>query len=224
MLKIDAGTLDFLKKLKKNNNKDWFDANREKYDVAKQDFIQNTASLIKGISSFDEEFAAAEIEPKKCISRINRDIRFSKDKTPYKTNFFSIINQGGKKSNLAGYFFQLQPGNSFVGGGVYMPESNDLLDIRKEIHYHLPEWKKIAEDKSFLKVFPDGVQSPEILTRVPKGFDANDPAEEYIRMKGFFTYLTFSDEELMSGKAEKKIFKAYESTLPLIRFINKALS
>lgn len=223
MLKIDAGTLDFLKKLKKNNNKEWFDANRATYEVAKQDFVEYTSSLIKGIASFDDEFAAAGIEAKKCVSRINRDIRFSKDKTPYKTNFFSIINQGGKKSNLAGYFFQLQPGNSFVGGGVYMPEPNDLLDIRKEIHYHLPEWKKIAKDKSFLKVFPDGVQSPEILTRVPKGFDANDPAEEYIRMKGFFTYLTFSDEELISGKAEKKIFKAYESTLPLIRFINKAL-
>lgn len=222
-MKIEKSTFDFLSKLKKNNNKEWFDANRPLYEGAKADFTQAVADLITGISKFDDNIKAAGLDAKKCVNRINRDIRFSKDKTPYKTNFFAIISEGGKKSHLASYFFQLAPGGSFIGGGVYMPEASHLLDIRKEIQYGLKEWKKIVEDKQFLKVYPEGVQAPEILTRTPKGFEPNDPADAYIRMKGFYTYLEISDAELISGKAEKQILKAFAATKPLIEFINKGL-
>jgi uncharacterized protein (TIGR02453 family) len=222
-MKIQKSTFDFLSKLKNNNNKEWFDANRALYEGAKADFTQAVADLISGISKFDDNIKAAGLDAKKCVNRINRDIRFSKDKTPYKTNFFAIISEGGKKSPLASYFFQLLPGGSFVGGGVYMPEAPDLLDIRKEIQYGLKEWKKIVEDKQFLKVYPEGVQAPEILTRAPKGFEPNDPADEYIRMKGFYTYLEIPDADLISGKAEKQILKAFSTAQPMIEFINKGM-
>jgi len=222
-MKIQKSNFDFLSKLKKNNNKEWFDANRPLYEGAKADFTQAVADLISGISKFDDNIKAPGLDAKKCVNRINRDIRFSKDKTPYKTNFFAIISEGGKKSHLASYFFQLVPGGSFIGGGVYMPEPPHLLDIRKEIQYGLKEWKKIVEDKQFLKIYPEGVQAPEILTRAPKGFEPNDPADEYIRMKGFYTYLEIPDADLISGKAEKQILKAFATTQPMIDFINKGL-
>jgi uncharacterized protein (TIGR02453 family) len=217
-------TFRFLKDLKKNNNKDWFDTNRGRYEAAKEEFLQLTTDVIQGIGAFDPGVQAAGLDAKKCISRINRDIRFAKDKTPYKTNFFSIINQGGKKSNLAGYFLQVQPGDSFIGGGVYMPMPPDLLDIRKEIQYNFDAWKKIAESKSLLKIYPDGVQAPDVLTRVPKGFDESDPAAEYVKMKGFFTYINISDDEVYTKAGLKKMLKAYETALPLVNFINGALS
>ncbi len=118
---IQQSTLKFLAALKENNNKEWFDENRKAYELAKNDFLEFTNQLINGISKFDDAIFKANLEPKKCISRLNRDVRFSNDKSPYKTNFFAMINQGGKKSNLVCYYMQLQPGNSFIGGGVYMP-------------------------------------------------------------------------------------------------------
>ena len=220
---LSKDTFKFLKELKKNNNKEWFDDNRSVYEIAKADFVEFTNDLIKGISKFDAKVASANLDPKKCISRINRDIRFSKDKTPYKPNFFAIVNCEGKKSNLAGYYMQVQPGASFSGGGSYMPMPPDLQDIRKEIQYNLADWKKVVEAKSFLKMFPEGVQAPEILQRIPKGFEDTDPAAEYLKMKGYYTWLPFTDADLQSKDAIKKVLKSHETAETLVGFINKAL-
>ncbi len=131
---FQPSTISFLKSLKKNNNKIWFDKNREKYDAAKDDFEHFVQSLLQKMIAFDPDMK--ELEAKKCMFRINRDIRFSKDKTPYKINIAASFNKGGKKSINAGYYFHLQPGgNSFVGGGLWMPNVPELKKLRQEIDY-----------------------------------------------------------------------------------------
>lgn len=118
---IQKRTFTFLKDIKNNNSKDWLDEHRANYNFAKNDILKLTAELIKEASSYDNSIARAGLEPKKCITRLNRDLRFSNDKTPYKTNYFIILNKDGKKSDSAFYYVHLEPGNSFVGGGVYNP-------------------------------------------------------------------------------------------------------
>jgi uncharacterized protein (TIGR02453 family) len=220
---IQASTLKFLKDLKKNNNKEWFDDNRKTYDNAKNDFLEFTNQLIVGVSKFDDNILKANLDPKKCITRLNRDVRFSNDKSPYKTNFFAMINQGGKKSNFACYYLQLQPDNSFTGGGVYMPMPPDLQKFRQEIDYNFKEWEKIVEGKSFKKVYEKGVQSPDTLSRPPKGFEATNPAIEYLKMKGYFTMNQLTDELLLSKTCTKIILQNFETARPVIDFLNKAL-
>ena len=220
---IQAATLKFLKDLQKNNNKEWFDNNRKSYENAKNDFLEFTQQLITGVSKFDSNIASANLDPKKCITRLNRDVRFSADKSPYKTNFFLMLNQGGKKSNNACYYLQLQPDNTFTGGGMYMPMPPDLQKFRQEIDYNFAEWKKIVETKPFKKVFEKGVQSPETLSRPPKGFEAESPAIEYLKMKGYFTMNQFTDTELQSKTVIKTILQNFETAKPMIDFLNRAL-
>ncbi len=220
---IQASTLKFLKDLKKNNAKEWFDNNRKAYENAKNDFLDFTHQLINGVAKFDNNILSANLDPKKCIKRLNRDVRFSNDKSPYKTNFFAMINQGGKKSNMACYYLQLQPNGSFAGGGVYMPIPPDLQKFRQEIDYNFAAWQNIVENKSFKKMFEKGIQSPDTLSRPPKNFDAESSAIEYLKMKGYFTMNQITDEVLQSKTCIKSILQNFETTKPVIDFLNSAL-
>lgn len=220
---IKKTSLDFLKELKKNNAKEWFDPNRAAYDDAKKDFLELIQQLIDGISEFDKGVADAHLDPKKCMMRINRDVRFSKNKNPYKTNFFAFINEGGKKSNQAGYYFQLQPGSSFAGGGVYMPANPDLNKFRQEIDYNFGEWKGIVEGGPFRKVFSTGLETPASLVRTPKGFADDSPALEYLKMKGYYTKNGFSDAELRSPDLVAAALESYRAVRPMVAFFNRAL-
>jgi uncharacterized protein (TIGR02453 family) len=221
---LQAATFKFLKDLKKNNNKEWMDSNRKVYENAKADFLLFTQTLLEGIATFDTSIVEAKIEPKSCISRLNRDIRFSKDKTPYKTNFFALISRGGKKSNFAAYYFQLEPGGSFSGGGVYMPMPPELFKFRQEIDYNLEDWKGIINNKIFKKTFANGVQSPENLVRVPKGFEADSPSSEFLKMKGFYSVKPITDEILQSKTGINTVLQTFETAQPLINFLNVAIS
>jgi uncharacterized protein (TIGR02453 family) len=221
---LDRSTFTFLKKLKDNNNKQWFDLNRPAYELARQNFIDFTNEIIEGIEKFDFSIAEVSLDAKKCISRINRDIRFSKNKTPYKTNFFALISAGGKKSTMAAYYLQIEPGNnSFVGGGVYMPLPPDLYKFRQEIDYGFDEWKAIVQSKKFKQLFPAGVQSPEMLKRIPKGYEESNPAIDYLKMKGYYTYSGYKDMDLQSNAGLISILNDYKATKPLIDFLNRAL-
>lgn len=221
---ILASTLDFLKELKQNNNKVWFDNNRDVYEKARKNFSELTEEMIQGISSFDEEIAKAQLNAKQCMFRINRDVRFSQDKSPYKSNFGAFMNAGGKKSSLAGYYFHLEPDNqSFIGGGVYMPMPADLSKIRNHIDERFEDLKKILENKQFTKLFPDGIQSTSRLTKPPKGFESDNPALEFLKMKDYYTMANFSDSELMDSELAKRLLKLFEATKALIVFINEGL-
>jgi len=217
---LQSSTLKFLKELKKNNNKPWFDENRKQYESAKADFYLAVDKIIEGVAKFDEPIGA--LKAKDCAFRINRDVRFSKDKSPYKTNMGASITQGGKKINGAGYYFHCEPGQSFAAGGFYMPEAPQLAKIRQEIDYSFDEWKNIVENKTFKKYFIKGVEGIETLSRPPKGYDENNPAIKFLKMKGFIISRSFTDTEMQDKNSIKEITKTFEAMKPIIDFLNKA--
>ena len=168
---LQSSTVQFLKSLSKNNNKLWLDAHRNQYMEARKDFENFVADLIKKTAQFDSDIK--ELQVKDCVFRLNRDIRFSKDKTPYKINMGASINRGGKKSIYAGYYFHLEPGGkSFAGGGLWMPMTGELKKIRQEIDYCFNEFKRIVEDKSFVTEYKELENTPGVkLNNLPRGYE-----------------------------------------------------
>jgi uncharacterized protein (TIGR02453 family) len=219
---LQTATLKFLKDLKKNNNKAWFDANRKYYDAAKKDFESLIQTLINKQGKNDTSIA--EMKPKDCMFRINRDIRFSNDKTPYKTNMGASINRGGKKSVFAGYYFHCEPGESFVGGGLWSPMPPELKKVRQEIDYNFPEFKKIVGSKKFKSVYGDLYKGSEAtLSKIPHGFEKDNPAAEYIKLKSFIAMKTLTEKDLGSGNLVKTAIEAFATLQPLLVFINRSL-
>ena len=218
---IQSSTLKFLKDLNKNNNKQWFDKHRDQYELAKENILVLAVGLIKAIAAFDPPIG--QLQPKDCTFRINRDVRFSKDKAPYKSNMACYFNKAGKKGNGAGYYIHIQPGQSFAAGGIWMPGGAELASIRQEIDYDFNDWKKIIGNARFKKQFPKGFADNEMLTRPPKGYDENNPAIDFIKMKSFVIRKSFSDAEVQSKSFAKDAAKIFQHISPLVEFINKAI-
>jgi len=219
---FQVSTIKFLKDLKKNNNKPWFDANRKRYEEAKKDFEQFIQSVLEKHSKKDP--AIKDLKAKDCMFRINRDIRFSKDKSPYKTNFGASLNRGGKKSIYAGYYFHLEPSESFVGGGLWMPTPPDLKKLRQEIDYNLDEFKKIITSKKFKSVYGGLYTGDDVsLSKVPHGFEKDNPAAEYIKLKCFIATKKLNEKDITGKSLEKQVLEAFETLQPLVEFINKGL-
>ncbi len=220
---LQSSTIKFLRDLKKNNNKPWFDKNRKVYEAAKADFAGFIQAVIDRHSKKDASIK--NLLAKDCMFRINRDVRFSKDKSPYKTNFGASINKGGKKAwDTAGYYFQVQPDRNFGGGGIWMPESNVLKKVRQEIDYNFVDFKKIIGSKKFKSVYRDLDRSAEfLLTRVPKGYEPGNPAADYLKLKSFVAISFFSNADLTSKDLVKKTITAFETLQPFIEFLNEAM-
>lgn len=218
---LQASSIKFLKDLEINNNKPWFEENRNRYEATKQDLETLVANLIPAIAAFDAPIGALQV--KQCTFRINRDVRFSKNKAPYKNNMGADFSAGGKKAAEPGYYFHFQPGNSFAGGGFYMPEPAELAKVRQEIDYNFEEWKSILQNKTFKKYFPAGLDGMATLVRPPKGYDENNEAITYLKMKGFFVSKNFTDAELQSKTLVKDIADAFEKMKPMIDFLNHAI-
>lgn len=220
---LQSSTLQFLKSLSKNNNKPWFDAHRGQYLQAKSDFEKFVSQIIKETSKFDDDIKDLQI--KDCVFRINRDIRFSKNKTPYKTNMGASFDRGGKKSIYAGYYFHAEPGGkSFVGGGIWMPMAPELKKIRQEIDYCFDEFKDIVENKTFVSEYKELENTPDVkLSNLPRGYEKENPAAEYLKFKSVLAIKYLPDEDLTSPKLVSKTIKAFKALMPLIKFINKAL-
>jgi uncharacterized protein (TIGR02453 family) len=220
---IQPSTLRFLKNLKSHNHKEWFDANRPLYEDAKKDFGQLVQLLIDRHGKKDADIA--QLQVKECVFRINRDVRFSKDKSPYKTNMGAYLVKGGKKSIFAGYYFHLEPGNkSFVGGGLWMPMPEELKKVRQEIDYCFDEFSSIVRGKKFKAQYNDLDRSAEYtLSRPPKGYEEDNPAIDYLKLKSLVTLRPVSDAELTSKELPSKILGSFEALQPLLVFINRAL-
>lgn len=219
---IYPSTLNFLKALKKNNNKEWFDANRQKYNAVKTNFEEFVALLLERMILFDDDLKA--LAAKDCIFRINRDVRFSKDKTPYKISRSAYFGKGGKKSVNAGYYIHIQPGgNSFAGGGLWMPQPIELKKLRQEIDYSFPEFKKIISASAFKKHY-GGLERDEksMLVNVPKGYDKENPAADFLRMKSFVATKNISDAQVLSPGLINEVIQSFKALMPLIKFINQA--
>lgn len=213
--------LSFLNQLKKNNSREWMEEHRKEYEKAKADFYSFTEMLISAIATFDS--SVGTLKAKDCAFRINRDVRFSKNKEPYKTNMGAYINQNGKKGRGAGYYFHVEPNNIFIAAGVWMPEPGDLAKIRQEIDYNWLEWEKIIKDKSMRKYFLEGVDESDKLVRPPKGYEADNPAIEFIKLKSFIIRKGFSQVSTLDQSFVKTVADQFKSARKMMAFIDVAL-
>ena len=221
---ITDATLAFLRELKVHNERAWFTEHKGAYQQAYSEMLNTVVQLLVAISGFDPGIAAAGLDPKSCIMRINRDIRFSKDKSPYKSNFFAFINRGGRKSQWGGYYLHLEPGGTFAGGGIYMPEPAVLDQTRREIAANFGEWQSIIAQKEFCSQFSEGVLPSGKLVRPPKGYEHTNPAIEYLKFKGYYTQRFFSDEEVTERGFVAELANTFRAVHPLVEFLNGALS
>ncbi len=218
---VEKQTLNFLKNLARNNDKAWFDAHRNLYEAAKHNMEEVAAVCIAGIAKFDAPIG--ELLPKKCTFRINRDVRFSKNKQPYKNNMGLYFNKDGKNGNGAGYYLHIEPGAAMLAGGIWMPEAPVLAKIRQEIDYNFDAWKKITESKTFLQHFENGVQSSDTLVRPPKGYDENNPAIAYLKLKSFTVSHSLPDDVLTGKDFVKTVTSHFKVMKPMLDFLNEAL-
>lgn len=195
------------------------DAHRKEYETAKHNYEVFIAALLEGVSRFDPAFK--DLIPKQCIFRVNRDVRFSEDKSPYKSNFGAYFSKGGKKSPYAGYYFHLEPGGSFVAGGAWMPPSDLLKGIRQEIDYDLDAFKEIISNKAFKKLYPkiDGEQ----LKKAPQGYDTDNPAIEYLRHKSFTVGHKVTDKDIKGKDFVAQTVASFKVMQPFIDFLNRAV-
>ncbi len=210
----------FLKALKKNNNRDWFEKNKPKYLTAKAEFELLIHDVIKGISKFDKKISP-DMEAKDCVFRIYKDVRFSKDKTPYKTHFGASISPGGKKSPVAGYYFHMEPGSVFLAGGNWQPEPIQLQAIRQEIDYNGGKLTSIINSKGFKKYF-NGLSDENKLKNVPKGFDVDNKHVELLKLKSFIVYHEMDDKKAKAKDFDKQITEGFKAMYPFIGFLREA--
>ncbi len=213
-------SLHYLSQLKQNNNREWFHANKAAYNEARAEFDAVTADLIAAVSRFD--LSVGSLEPKECtfrIFRIFRDIRFSPDKTPYKTHFGAYICAGGgRKSTLAGYYLHLDPDAPFCSGGLYMPQPDVLKEVRKELHYNFDTFSAIVQDKAFRACF--GAMTGGALKKIPAGFDKGSPAAEYLKFKDFCVERPLKKEEILSEKFIGTAAGIFKTMKPFNDFFN----
>ncbi len=219
---LQPATLTFLTDLKANNNKPWFDANRPAYEAARNDLINLVTQLIDGLNTLDPAIAETPLQAKSCIFRINRDVRFSPNKSPYKSNFGAWFNAGGKKLSTAGYYLNVEPGGSFVAGGLYMPDATVLATIRQEIDYNLSDFEQLLAQPAFTKHF-NGLSREETLQRPPKGYDATNPAVEYLKLKSFTASRPLPDAALTKPGLAKQVLDTFGSLQPLVAYLNRAV-
>ncbi len=214
MSTISKSTLKFLSDLRKNNNRDWFKSHNKEFKEEQQktkDFLQ---SLLEKLKSHDD------IENLKMF-RIYRDVRFSKDKTPYKSHFAGHFVRATNKLR-GGYYIHIKPGECFIGGGFWEPNKEDLLRIRKEFEIDSSEIKEIIEDENFVKNF--GTLQGSSLKTAPRNFDKNHPNIELIRMKQFIVSRNFSDIEVLSPSFIDEVNKTFKAMRPFFDYMSDVLT
>jgi uncharacterized protein (TIGR02453 family) len=211
--------LEFLKTLAANNNREWFQQNKQWYNESKEKVQFLTDVLISEIGKFDSEIRG--LRPQDCMFRIFRDVRFSKDKRPYKTNFGSFICKGGRKSMNPGYYFHLEPEGCFLAGGIYMPPSDTLRTIRLYIADHAGEFLEITEDPDFKKEFPE--MYDDQLKTAPKGFPKDHEFIELLRYKSFIFSKSLGDKIVNSDAYVETMVEAFRSLYPVNAYLYRAL-
>jgi uncharacterized protein (TIGR02453 family) len=214
-------TISFLKKIKKNNNTPWMHAHKDEYTVAKSEFAFLVQELIMRIGEWDPKLPHLEV--KDCVFRFNRDTRFSDNKSPYKENFGAFFAYGGKKGGLPGYYFHVSPKEVFVAGGIWMPETDKLISIRRYILEHGDELEKILKDKKFKKVYP-GLSTEQMLKRPPKGFSADSKYVELLKFKSFTVSAPLSVDQMLKPGFGKIVDKHFQIMKPLNNFLYDAIN
>jgi uncharacterized protein (TIGR02453 family) len=219
---ITQEALQFLSDLIANNNTEWMHANKKRYDSYKKDYHNYIASILSELKPLDQSLESLEI--KNCTFRINRDIRFSKDKSPYKTNMGVWFTQNKNKKNSPGYYIHFEKGKSFIAGGVWCPDATELKQIRKEIEFFHDDLETIVTDKNFKKEF-DKLDRDEnnVLKKAPKDFDPNHPAIEFLKLKSFTASHKIDDSIFTKPDFSKKIAQKLIALKPLNDFLSRSL-
>jgi uncharacterized protein (TIGR02453 family) len=212
--------LTFLEDLRKNNTREWFTVNKERYQEARDEFKSFIGNLLPRLAAIDKDLSG--LEPAQCIFRIYRDVRFSHDKSPYKINMGAAMTKGGRKSPFATYYLHIEPGNSFAGGGIWQPQGPVLKAMRQEIYYNADEFKKIISAPGFTNHF-DGLQG-EKLKRPPKDFPSDFSDVELLKYKSYITASPISDDLSRSEKLMPHLLDIYKALFPFNSFINRALT
>jgi uncharacterized protein (TIGR02453 family) len=217
---IKPQTLAFIADVAQNNNREWFAENKEKYEVAKADVLAFVDQLIPLLAAIDPQFSI-DTPAKKCLLRIYRDVRFSKNKDPYKNNFGISFNIKGSDIHGPGYYLHIQPGECFFAAGFWMPEAAVLKKIREEIDYNATEFLDIINDKNFKSIYH--LSKEDTLKNAPKGYETDHPQIEFLRLKSFIAIYPLKDEDFLKPGIVDKLKKAFESVYPFILFLRKAV-
>jgi uncharacterized protein (TIGR02453 family) len=210
----------FLGQLQQNNNRDWFQANKILYNEAKQEFEHISELLIHEVSKFDKDITG--LLPKDCIYRIFRDVRFSSDKSPYKTNFGSYLSKGGRNAGYAGYYLHIEPGGSLLAGGLYMPPSPVIRAVRKDIFEHISEFKEIISTPTFIKYFY--ALSADKLIGAPKGFPKDFRDIELLKYKSYVVVKMKTDMEMKNSNILSEMNVVFKAMYTFNRFLNEAVN
>lgn len=217
---IAKETFTFLSELKENNNRDWFLANKKAYEAAKENFIAYVGALITEVAKFDPSVAG--LNPKKCLFRINRDVRFSKDKSPYKINLSAVLGSEGKNTPGPCYYLHLQPGSCFAAGGYWMPNPEHLKAIRQEIDYQSEAFRKLVEAPAFKENFGSFNEEDKLKT-APKEYSKDHPDIEFLKLKSFTVSRKLPDKLFAGQDGVKEVAKTFEALLPIKTFLEAAV-
>lgn len=219
-MNISKNTFNFLNAIKENNNREWFQENRHQYELALAEFTEFSHQILIGLSKIDRTISA-DYPVSKCVFRIYRDIRFSKNKTPYKTFFSAGFSSHGRSSKVPGYYIQLEPEKSFAVAGIWQPEKEKLAAIRQEIDYNGEKFRSIVTHPDFLTTVT--LDQDDQLKKAPKGYDPDHPDIEFLKLKSFMAFRGLKDEEVLSGNATQTILQTYEISLDFQEFLYEAV-
>lgn len=213
--------LSFLRDLANNNNRDWFHTHKARYQESLDYFRNFAGSILRGMSAFDPSLG--NLDPKDNIFRIYKDVRFSKDKSPYKTHFGCWMTKGGRKSTDAGYYFHLEPEKTFLAAGVWMPPGEQLKLIRQEIVFNPDAYFKVINNPLLKEKYERGGKE-DMLKKGPAGFSKDFEHLEEIKYKHYIFSRNYSDAELLAPNLENRVVKDYQGLYPLVDYLNHAMS
>jgi len=215
---INNSTIDFLIKLSKNNNREWFNKNKNLYVAAHENVLAFVDALLSEMRRHDN---IETRNAKDSLFRIYRDIRFSKDKSPYKTYWVGHFKRATKKLR-GGYYFQIGPRETMAAGGFFSPDTKDLLRIRKDIDMNFKDWKKMLADKKIANSF--GELKGEMVATSPKGFSRDNPAIELLKHKQFYFSRSFTDKEVLSSGFLKQMNQTFRNLRPYFDYLSEVLT
>lgn len=218
MSTIHKSTFSFLRSLKSNNNREWFEENKELYTAAHENAIAFADALITEMNKVDN---IDTVSGKKALFRIYRDLRFSNDKTPYKTHFSGSLRRATRILR-GGYYFHLEPGNSYVAGGFFGPSSDDLQLIRETIAQNAKPLRAILDDSDFKKTF--GTLQGDAVKTSPRGFSIDHPDIDLIRHKQFYVKHSFSDKQVLHDDFRFEVVKTYLTLRPYFNYMSEILT
>jgi uncharacterized protein (TIGR02453 family) len=217
---IDKKIMSFLTDLKENNNREWFEENKGRYQEARKIFLGFVQEYTAHLLAIDPEIG--QLNARDRVFRLYRDIRFSKIKLPYKTNFGAVFKKGGKKSGYGAYYLHVEPDNSFLGGGMWRPDAPHLKALRAEIYHYTDEFKKILANKDFQKHFGGRLEGEKLKT-APKGYPKDWQDIDLLRYKSYTVFTPLSDELLTSPGLMPRMDAAYAAMKPFIYYLNRAI-